>query len=530
MGNFTESINMAASGSSQFLQFKDSMLYMKTSLILIPCLWFIYKFTWKKTKLLPPGPTPVPIIGNIQELIQKEPLQCFKDWHQEYGPLVTLRYGTRLIMSVSSYDIARELFENRGAIYSSRPRFIIASEHMSGSMNLALLPNNRRWQEHRRVIGRFLDPNTTKRYAPIQDLEAKQVLFELLSSDDFEKSIARYSASLMLTMAYGIHISQTDSPVPGELWRLNQLPFKAIGDIYCVVVELFPFLDYVPRWMAPWKSFAVDANRQITELFMNNLQTAKDAKSWNWIKDAMHSQLGKSMPESEIAGMIGAIQQTSVEALSIVTRLTIKALVLNPDCMRRGQEELDHVVGLERIPSASDLPQLPYVNAIVNEAMRWQPPSPIALPHVNTQDDEYMGYHIPKGTSIIPNLWVMGTNFPDPEKYQPERWLENPDLPFVPFGFGRRLCPGRHVAHTSITAIVAQLLWAYNFSHACRDGKKVEIDAWDLILTAVVDSKSFAASFQVRSEKHREIIEKEWIDGDKNREKILQNLRPSRDD
>ncbi|KAL4879979.1 cytochrome P450 [Aspergillus karnatakaensis] len=484
-------------------------------------------------KPLPPGPTPIPIIGNIQEMIKKEPLQCFKDWHQQYGPLVTLRYGSRLIISVSSFDMARELFEKRGAIYSSRPRFIVASERMSGSMNLALLPHNKRWQDHRRVIARLLDPAMTRRYTPIQDLESTQVLYELLLDDGvhFHKVIARFAASLMLTLAYGIYIPENDSPVPDELERLNSYPFKAIGDIYCVLVELFPFLDHAPQWVAPWKKLASSANREITDLFMGHLEAAKVAPSWNWVKDARQSETGRHMPDEEIAGIIGAIQQTAVEALSIVTRLTIKALVLNPECVARAQEELDRVVGPDRIPSAADLPRLPYINAIVNEAMRWQPPSPIALPHVNTEEDEYMGYRIPKGTSLIPNLWVMGTNFPNPEQYRPERWLEDSQtategLDHSPFGFGRRLCPGRHVAFSSIATVIAQMLWGYNFSHRYRDGKKVEVDAWDLILTAVVNSAPYEASFQVRSPKHQEIIDREWTVNRERRDQILNELKP----
>jgi hypothetical protein len=140
-----------------------------------------------------------------------------------------------------------------------------------------------------------------------------------------------------------------------------------------------------------------------------------------------------------------------------------------------------------------------------------------------------MGYRIPKCTSVIPNLWVIGSdaeNFQDPDQYRPERWLEKPDQKHSPFGFGRRLCPGRHVAHSRVSVVIAQLLSAYNFSHAYRDGKKVEVDAWDLILTAVVNSAPFDASLHLRSPKHQEIIEREWMAESKNRDKVLKEIRP----
>ena len=89
-----------------------------------------------------------------------------------------------------------------------------------------------------------------------------------------------------------------------------------------------------------------------------------------------------------------------------------------------------------------------------------------------------MGYHIPKGAMVLSNHWTLDLDeevFGDPLEFRPERWIENPDLPMAAFGFGRRLCPGRHVVQDSLLIAICRLLWAYDITHVYENGKKVEV-------------------------------------------------------
>jgi len=123
-------------------------------------------------------------------------------------------------------------------------------------------------------------------------------------------------------------------------------------------------------------------------------------------------------------------------------------MVLNPEVMKKGQEELDRVVGRERLPDFSDRENLPYIDALVKELLRWNPPTPIAVPNRAMQDDVYRGYFIPAGATVIQNVWAIFRDpniYPDPEAFNPDRFLKdgkiNP-LVFNPedrvFGAGRR--------------------------------------------------------------------------------------------
>jgi cytochrome P450 len=298
----------------------------------------------------------------------------------------------------------------RGAIYSSRPRLIIASERMTSGLNSAIIPYGKQWQNQHRIINSVLEFSALNRYCSLEDMESKQTLIELLHTSDFEASLSRYACSIVMTLGYGIRMEHKNDVIPAKLLQLNAHLFDAMGNRYYQAAELFPVFDGLPSFLAPWKRLSADVERKTTELHMKHFNIAKSASTWNWVQNALHSKAGSQVWSKEVAYVIGTLQQAGFEAVLTVLRLLIKAIVLHPHCLEEAQRELDRVVGPGRLPSFDDFPRLPYIKAMINEAMRWQPPAPFAVPHATTQDDEYMGYHIPNGTVIIPNIWVMSFN------------------------------------------------------------------------------------------------------------------------
>ncbi|OOF98704.1 hypothetical protein ASPCADRAFT_2139 [Aspergillus carbonarius ITEM 5010] len=465
-------------------------------------------------------------------MFNERPVDLMQKWHHDHGALVTLRFGPQLAISVGSFDIAQELLAKRGAIYSSRPRYIIASERMTAGFNSTIMPYGKKWQNQHRIMNSMLDSGMVHRYHVLDDMESKQTLVELLATNDFEASLSRYASSILMTLGYGIRLEDTHSDIPAKISQLNSRPFEAISNSFYQGVELFPILDKLPGFLAPWKQFAADVERQTTEFHMKHFEIAKSRSTWNWVQSALHSKAGSEVSSKELAYIVGTLQQGGIEAMLTVLRLLIKAIVLHPHCLEEAQRELDRVVGPDRLPSFDDLPQLSYIKAMMNEAMRWQPPAPLALPHATTQNDEYDGYHIPNGTIIIPNIWVMSFNpeiFPDPQEFKPERWIQNPDLEHSPFGFGRRICPGRYMGSNSIFILMARLMWAYNITYAQKDGKRIDIDPWDLEIGFTATSRPFEASFKVRSPEKQSIIEREWENVCKDPAQILEDIRPKRD-
>jgi len=158
-------------------------------------------------------------------------------------------------------------------------------------------------------------------------------------------------------------------------------------------------------------------------------------------------------------------------------------MVLNPDVQKRAYADITRICGNDRLPTFEDRLSLPYIEAIVRETLRWYPVAPLGIPHSTTDDDVYEGQIIPKGTTVMVNVWGIcrdDTRFHRASKFTPERFLRNDGtlnddtMDFV-FGFGRRICPGKHLADASLWAAIASMLAVFRFEKA-KDANGVEID------------------------------------------------------
>jgi len=165
----------------------------------------------------------------------------------------------------------------------------------------------------------------------------------------------------------------------------------------------------------------------------------------------------------------------------------ILAMVLYPDVQRKAQAELDRVVGRDRLPNFNDRESLPYIEAVIKEALRWLPTAPMAVGHAASEDSEYDGYYIPKGTIVFGNTWAILRNpdhYPKPEEFLPDRYLNpsgniNPDV-FDPsnacFGYGRRLCPGRYLAYDALYSTLANILHTFDITPALDEhGSPIQV-------------------------------------------------------
>lgn len=229
--------------------------------------------------------------------------------------------------------------------------------------------------------------------------------------------------------------------------------------------------------------------------------------------------------------LAGYISGSALEAGSDTTAATltgfVQAMVLYPDVQRRAQEELDRICGTHRIPNMDDWDSMPYIRSCVKESLRWMPTAILGLPHAVIQDDEYLGYRIPKGAGVMLNVWGINMDenrFKNPRAYDPSRYegdsqnstesAMNGDpskRDHYVFGAGRRLCQGMHVADRSLFLSISRLLWAFNLGKAVDDeGNEIVPDADNLTDGFLVQPKPFLANITPRSEAHADIIRKEW--------------------
>jgi len=241
-------------------------------------------------------------------------------------------------------------------------------------------------------------------------------------------------------------------------------------------------LKYVPEWFPGvsfkkkariWKGDGLKMMNAPFDAVMKDIENGVDGP--NFVSSAF-----KNIDETkDIKFQREIIQQSAASiyvggsATSISTLNTfILAMILYPEVQKKAQQELDGILQ-GRLPEYDDQRSLPYISAIVNELFRWQPVTPVAIPHSLIKDDIYEGYRLPKGSVVIGNAWAMlhdETIYPDPMTFNPDRWMKNgklnPDIPEPQcvFGFGRRICPGRFMGISTAWITVASVLAVFNIT------------------------------------------------------------------
>jgi cytochrome P450 len=158
-------------------------------------------------------------------------------------------------------------------------------------------------------------------------------------------------------------------------------------------------------------------------------------------------------------------------------------MAIHPETQKKAQKEIDQLLEGERLPTLADLDDLPYVSALIKEIYRWHVPLPISIPKALTEDDVYKGYHIPKGATVIENVWAICYDpsvYPEPHIFNPERFLKDGKLDRSVrdpedriFGSSRRICPGKHFANRTLFLRVATVLATFNIEPGVNERGEV---------------------------------------------------------
>lgn len=276
-------------------------------------------------------------------------------------------------------------------------------------------------------------------YWPLQELESCHLLYNLLSTKNFEPELYRCSSSLIFTLLYGRRFQS------GEDQDLKQTEDLATSTLQAVsfgnwAVDIFPVLNRLPKIFAKWKRVGDDLHGRRCELYGKNAANALNTPSWNWTKQSV---LYDEHPVShkDLVFLLGEVYETASHTTAGAL-VAILACVTNPAAMRHVQDELDKHVGSSRLPTLADISMLPYTQSFIQEVLRWRPLAPGGIPHSPIRDDNFLGFHIPKGAIVNASHWCLEMDkniFERPEEFIPERWMNNDELPTASFGFGKEL-------------------------------------------------------------------------------------------
>lgn len=224
----------------------------------------------------------------------------------------------------------------------------------------------------------------------------------------------------------------------------------------------------------------------------------------------------KAQTEDDIKWTALALFAAGTETTSATLTSFILAMIMFPSVQCKAQEEIDRVIGTDRLPTFDDKAKLPYISRVVTEAYRWFPILPLGIPHYADEDILYEGYNIPKGASILPAIWGICHDpalYSNPADFDPDRYLSprnEPDPREVAFGFGRRICPGRFLAESSIFISITHILAVFTIGKAVDEhGMEIEVKVEPQVKDLASDTNhvnSFAYSIVPRTETYAKLI------------------------
>ncbi|EUC61288.1 cytochrome P450 family protein [Rhizoctonia solani AG-3 Rhs1AP] len=440
---------------------------------------------------LPPGPPRKSWWGgNALDMPRTHPWVKFTEWAKTYGDVMHLQVHTNHIVVLSSYDAVMDLFEARGALYSHRPRREMAFL-MGWEKIMPFHGYDEDWKLYRRYASQGFNKKATVKYHSGQMRDVHVFLQRLVSNpNNLVEELNMLLGKIIMRVTYGYLVTDAKDPhVTTSDEAIESLGRVAMMGNY--LVDSYPLLRHLPEWL-PGMGFKTKAREwsKLPEKMANTpfewtkKQMAAGTATSSFLSELLEQNQDGHHAEEIIkwtaASMYGGGAHTTVGILNNF----ILAMLLYPKVAEKAREEIDRVVGADRLPTISDRPDLPYLECVLLETLRWYPVTPLSIPRRLNQDDEYRGYRIPANSTVYNNVYAITRDeniFPDPESFIPERFDEQltEHKPLSPrdiiFGVGRRICPGQFLAEASIFLVMANMLATIDISKA-RDENGREIE------------------------------------------------------
>ncbi|CAK9275169.1 unnamed protein product [Sphagnum jensenii] len=457
-------------------------LLLSTLLVVV-----LQRFGFRKSQKLPPGPWPWPVVGNLF-MLGKSPHTAFARFAEQYGPLVYLRLGSAHAVVASSPALAKEFLKTQDHVFQARPASL-AFTILSGNSGIGVSSGSTLRRLRRICMNELFTTNRLQLFQPMRTAEIhamiKDIYVEAQDNKviDLNFKLASLSTNNITQMLFRKRCCGVGTNQRETRW------FKETVDEMFHWYGVFIIADYIPylKWVT--KLQGIDASLQALYTKLSTfIQQIIDEHRRNpnvvdndTIKDFVDVLL--TMPQEDGTGHLSddTIQALITDMLaagldtSYVTLEWVMAeLLRHPDIMQRAQKELDTIVGTNRLVTESDLQHLPYLQAILKETFRIHPPGPLMAPHRSIQPCQVEGYNLPINTQLFVNLWAIGRDpniWEKPLEFDPDRFMQHPEIDvhghnfeLLPFGSGRRACPGRPLGILFAQIVLANLLQSFDWT------------------------------------------------------------------
>ncbi|XP_051016037.1 cytochrome P450 2D26 [Acomys russatus] len=438
------------------------------------------------TARYPPGPVPLPGLGNLLQVDYENMPYSFYKLRQRYGDVFSLQMAWKPVIVINGLKAVRELLVTCGDDTADRPEMPIYNHLGYGhkSKGVILAPYGPEWREQRRFsvstlrdfgLGRkSLEQWVTEEAGHLCDAFIQEAERPFEPSPLLSKAVANVIASL-------VYAQRFDYEDPFFNWMLKTLK-ESFGEDTGFVAEVLnalPILLHIPG--LPHRAFPKLSSfiGSLDKMLIEHKTSWDPAQPPRDLTDAFLAEVEKAKgnPESSfndenLRVVVADLFMAGMVTTSTTLSWALLLMILHPDVQRRVQQEIDEVIGQTRHPEMADQTRMPYTNAVIHEVQRFADIIPTNVPHMTSRDIELQGFHIPKGTTLIPNLSSVlkdETVWEKPFQFHPEHFLDAQGHfvkheAFMPFSAGRRICLGEPLARMELFLFFTCLLQRFSFS------------------------------------------------------------------
>ncbi|XP_078517172.1 cytochrome P450 2G1-like [Lissotriton helveticus] len=429
---------------------------------------------------LPPGPTPLPLIGNILQLRGKTLIQALLQLRDKYGPVFTVYMGMDRVIVLCGPEVLKQALIDQGDAFSGRG--VIPVARVLFKDYGIIFSNGERWKQLRRftlMTLRNFGMGKKSIEERIQE-EAECLVTELKKTkgQPFDPTyfFSRTVSNIICSVVFGNRFEYEDKEFLALLRLINE-NFRLVNSSFATLLNAFPRL----MRCLPGPFHLINKNiTEVTNFISERVKAHQDTLDPNCPRDFIDCFLLKM--EQESANIHSEFQNENMvittlnlffagtETVSTTLRYGFLILLKYPETERKMHEEIERVIGRDRIPAIEDRGKMPYTDAVIHEIQRFADIVPGGLPHCTTKDVWFQGYFIPKDTTVFPLLTTAlkdPESFHNPRKFDPGHFLDEAGAfkkneNFIPFSSGKRICVGEGLARMELFLFFTTILQNFN--------------------------------------------------------------------
>ncbi|KAK1435748.1 hypothetical protein QVD17_01517 [Tagetes erecta] len=436
-----------------------------------------YLSSSKHHKNLPPSPPKLPLIGNLHQL-GSSPHRALQAMAQTYGPLILLRLGSVPVLVASSVEAAREIMKTHDLTFANRPFLNIPNKIFYASQDIAFSQYGEYWRQVKSIaVLHLLSNKRVQSYRHVRDEETLRMMETIQKAEGSVVNLSELLVSLTNNIICRVALGK----------RHDGRKFKKLLQQTMELLGCFSVGSYIPslRWVDRLSGLEKNANAVVKEFdeFLEGVidehvnNKAVDVEGRDLVDVILEIQrdnvTGFHLERDMVKAIVLDVFTGGTDTSSTSLEWAIAELLGHPHAMKKLQQEALEIGQGRSMISEDDLENMPYLKAVLKETLRLHTPLPLLVPRESTRDIKLLGYDIPSGTRVLVNAWAIArdpTIWEAPDEFRPERFLNSSidykgfHFEFLPFGAGRRGCPGIQFAVVVNELVLANLVYKFNLA------------------------------------------------------------------